>query len=304
MISNKDLIGEVFISYSSLDKSFVRKLTTRIQKEGYSVWVDEHKLIVGDPLANKISIALKDSKIILVIISSASLKSKWLKYELNNATEMMIQGKARLIPVVIEDVSLLPEVQGILYADFRRSFKYGIKSIFTALQYEINKNLVNCSFWRQADILIETVFGSTSYASTMGEYESKNYTIVTRPIPFENEEDTEICYESISSYRTPAEPLSENWIEEFKKSKSELPPTFYIILSERPIDFAIDENCLLDNRIKLKKSIFYKEYGQYYIFIDFSQVENREQRIEILQKALTYIDAKIDKYIYLTKQSS
>jgi len=44
----KHLLGEIFISHSSLDKPFVRRLARRIEKSGFSVWLDEKELIAGE----------------------------------------------------------------------------------------------------------------------------------------------------------------------------------------------------------------------------------------------------------------
>ena len=49
----KHLLGKVFISHSSLDKPFVRRLTRRLEKEGFRVWLDERELVAGDSLGKK-----------------------------------------------------------------------------------------------------------------------------------------------------------------------------------------------------------------------------------------------------------
>ena len=88
---DQSLPGQVFLSHSSVDKSFVRKLTHRIEKEGFRVWLDEKKLIAGDPLGKTISEALDRASVVLVVVSKASVKSRWLSFELNKATERMVK---------------------------------------------------------------------------------------------------------------------------------------------------------------------------------------------------------------------
>lgn len=129
-------LGKVFVSHSSLDKRFVRRLVKRLADEGFETWLDEKELRAGDALGAEIAKALSQARVVLVVVSSASVKSKWLRYELNLATGRMVKGECRLIPVVIGDVEPPPEVAGLLYADFRSKFSLGWRGMVTALQYE------------------------------------------------------------------------------------------------------------------------------------------------------------------------
>jgi hypothetical protein len=79
------LLGEIFLSHSSVDKTFVRQLTQRIENEGFRVWLDERALVAGDPLAKKISEAVDSANVILVVVSEVSIQSRWLSFELNKA---------------------------------------------------------------------------------------------------------------------------------------------------------------------------------------------------------------------------
>jgi hypothetical protein len=169
---HQSLPGEVFLSHSSVDKSFVRKLTRRIEKEGFRVWLDEKKLIAGDVLGKTISEALDRASVVLVVVSKASVKSRWLSFELNKATERMVKGECRVIPVVIEKIELPAEVKGLMFADFTSSFKFGFKAVLTALQHEARAKV---SSWRRFDSAVTEVFGGISYVSISGEFESIDF---------------------------------------------------------------------------------------------------------------------------------
>jgi hypothetical protein len=52
-------------------------------------------------------------RVILVVVSKASVASKWLRYELNVATDRMIKGECRVIPVVIDETPLPAELAKI-----------------------------------------------------------------------------------------------------------------------------------------------------------------------------------------------
>ena len=46
---------KIFLSHSSKDKEFVRKLADDLKTYGLSVWFDEWEIKVGDSITNKIS---------------------------------------------------------------------------------------------------------------------------------------------------------------------------------------------------------------------------------------------------------
>jgi hypothetical protein len=68
-------LGKVFISHTSADKPFVRRLAARLKKSHFHIWLDEHDLIAGDPLPQSIGKALQAAKVILVVVSKASVAS-------------------------------------------------------------------------------------------------------------------------------------------------------------------------------------------------------------------------------------
>ncbi|PEU28639.1 hypothetical protein CN532_11480 [Bacillus wiedmannii] len=49
----------VFLSHSSKDKFFVRKLAERLIHSGVEVWIDEAEIKIGDSLIEKISQGIK-----------------------------------------------------------------------------------------------------------------------------------------------------------------------------------------------------------------------------------------------------
>jgi hypothetical protein len=113
-------IGKVFLSHSSIDKPFVRRLAGRIRKAGFDVWLDELEVLPGDSIPARLAGALEGCRVVIVVISEESLKSKWLSYELNIAIERMVKGLCRVIPVLKDNVEPPPEIKGIAWADFER----------------------------------------------------------------------------------------------------------------------------------------------------------------------------------------
>ena len=75
-------ISTIFLSHSHDDKSFVRKFGRDIQQHGHYVWIDGAEMLVGDSLIRKIGEDIKNVDYVAAIISSASISSEWVKYEL------------------------------------------------------------------------------------------------------------------------------------------------------------------------------------------------------------------------------
>ena len=85
--------ARVFISHASQDKPFVRKLVQELEKHHLDVWFDEQEIKVGDSIVAKVSGGLKDSDYLVVVLSKASVASRWVQEELNAALMDQISGK-------------------------------------------------------------------------------------------------------------------------------------------------------------------------------------------------------------------
>jgi hypothetical protein len=81
----KDSKAHVFLSHSSKDKPFVRKLTEALKGHNLNVWLDEKELQVGDSIVGGVSQGLESADYLVVVLSKASVGSRWLQAELNAA---------------------------------------------------------------------------------------------------------------------------------------------------------------------------------------------------------------------------
>lgn len=289
MSIDKQLLGQIFISHSSVDKPFVRRLSRRLQQEGYQVWLDEHELIPGDRLATKVSEALDSSNVVLVVVSAAAVKSKWLAFELNKATERMIQGRCRVIPVVIEKVSLPPEVMGLLYADFTTSFKFGFKSVLTALQHEATRKVSSSGFRAQAEVAASRVFGGKSYIDVFSEYKELDYEGFILPYITEEGIKLVVVYKEVSEYLGERVPLSDRWWREYKNSMEQInDENLFLVLTQRPISFAMDRTSTESKRVKIKKFSSNLLDKRIAVFVDLSGLDSSEWNghIKVARKLL------------------
>lgn len=121
----KLLMSKIFLSHTSLDKPFVRKLAADLMKNGHSVWIDEAEIKIGESLIGKIREGLDSVDYVAVILSKASIQSEWVKKELEIASNREIKAKKVIVlPLIIEHVELPGFLEGKLYGDFSDESKY------------------------------------------------------------------------------------------------------------------------------------------------------------------------------------
>ncbi|XP_059164110.1 toll-like receptor 4 [Physella acuta] len=98
---------DVFLSYSSLDESFVlNTLNKELQSRGLKLHVHGRDFATGNWIAANIVTAVKESRKTLVILTRHLLASKWCNYELQIANmESIDRGRPTLVFLLKESIS-------------------------------------------------------------------------------------------------------------------------------------------------------------------------------------------------------
>ena len=112
-------MADLFLSHSSKDKPFARKLAERLAKAGADVWLDEAELQVGDSLLQKLALAIHEVDFVTVVISTNSVDSDWVNKELQLAMARELAGNKKVVhPILIDGAPLPYFLADKLYADF------------------------------------------------------------------------------------------------------------------------------------------------------------------------------------------
>jgi hypothetical protein len=93
-----------FISYSSFDESFARRLHGDLQARGVRCWFAPHDLEIGDRIRPTIerSIHLHDK--LLLVLSKHSIESNWVESEVETAFEReRLEQRDVLMPIRLDD---------------------------------------------------------------------------------------------------------------------------------------------------------------------------------------------------------
>ncbi|MGO8716687.1 MAG: toll/interleukin-1 receptor domain-containing protein [Smithella sp.] len=118
----------LFISHSSADKPFARKLIAELSKDNsLKFWIDEKELSAGDDIQKSITSSLHESDYLLIVISEKSTKSNWVNFEISQF--MSIAGGKNIIPLVIGKGHSFPEpidnlIRRLKYLDFSDEIKW------------------------------------------------------------------------------------------------------------------------------------------------------------------------------------
>ena len=118
----------IFISHSSKDKRLVREIAGYLRRCHWTVWMDEAEIEGGEAWRRSLMQALEDSWIVLLVVSHASMTSKWVMREIDAADRL---GR-KVIPIALENVP---------YADDLRLTLSGVQRIEAA-------NINDADQWR------------------------------------------------------------------------------------------------------------------------------------------------------------
>jgi uncharacterized protein YjbI with pentapeptide repeats len=93
-----------FISYSSKDVDFAKRIHSDLQDGGVRCWFAPEDMKIGDRIRDTIETAIRLRDKLLVILSATSVASEWVEDEVEKAMEEETRhGKTVLFPVRIDD---------------------------------------------------------------------------------------------------------------------------------------------------------------------------------------------------------
>lgn len=108
-----------FLSHTSADKPFVRRLASDLDNQGIRCWIDEAEIKVGESLIEKIRNGLDAVDYVLVILSPAAVASRWVQREVDVAMNQEIAGtRLKVLPLMYSRCDPPGFLLGKLYADF------------------------------------------------------------------------------------------------------------------------------------------------------------------------------------------
>ena len=130
---------DIYISYSHKSKEFVRRLSSDLRENEFSVWIDEDIISAGEKWSDKITETIEQSDIVLVVLSKDSLTSSFQSSELAYAIASQRKKlNKKVIPLLLDKAAELPFfLKDVVYIDFSENEKY--KERFVLLLQALSK---------------------------------------------------------------------------------------------------------------------------------------------------------------------
>jgi hypothetical protein len=135
---------KLFLSHSSKDKEFVRKLGGDLKELGFDVWFDEWDIKVGDCIVQKMEEGITDSNYLIIVLTPESVRSGWVEREWRAIFwEEVNQKRVKVLPILLKKCEIPPLISTKKYADFRESYDVGFASLIQALKPKSNSLSTN-----------------------------------------------------------------------------------------------------------------------------------------------------------------
>lgn len=115
-----------FICHASEDKErFVLPFATKLREKGLDIWLDKWEMFPGDSLVDKVfEEGIKNASTIIIVISKNSQAKPWVKEEINAAFVKRIEGKTKIIPVLIDDCEIPECLKSTFYSKINPEDNY------------------------------------------------------------------------------------------------------------------------------------------------------------------------------------
>ncbi|HLO32068.1 MAG TPA: TIR domain-containing protein [Anaerolineales bacterium] len=120
--TDEPTIPSVFISYSHEDAQFANKLKGDLRRNGISVWIDERLKPAEETWLDQLTIAIREQRYFLFLMSERSISSEYCQWELNMAQSF----ERNIIPILLEKIDLPPSLAPLQYIDFSSDARKGL----------------------------------------------------------------------------------------------------------------------------------------------------------------------------------
>ena len=124
---------DVFLCYSSHDKTVVRALAERMKQDGLRVWFDEWEIRFGDSIPSRIEIGLESAKILILCMSAHAFGSDWAQLESQSFRfRDPLNKNRRFIPVRLDDAPIMGSLAQFKYVDWQQPTDQQYDSLLAA----------------------------------------------------------------------------------------------------------------------------------------------------------------------------
>jgi hypothetical protein len=123
----------VFVSHAAdADLDQRERLVSDLRAAGVDVWMSPASIRPGESFAAAIDRGLESSEYFLVLLSPASLASRWVQTEVNAAIDRAVRDEIQMLPVVVSPVAVPPLLSTFQQIDLT-DYAQGLSALGQAL---------------------------------------------------------------------------------------------------------------------------------------------------------------------------
>ena len=157
-----------FLSYAHEDKDFAERIANELLKARIDAQIDQWEIKAGDPLIQKIFVeGIPKCDFFLILLSDASVRSDWVREELDLAMIKKIEGETRIIPLIKEKCEIPHPLRTLLWVDLSADFDAGIRKVVKSI-YDVSEKPPLGTIPEYITELKNSVGGLSQVASTVG----------------------------------------------------------------------------------------------------------------------------------------
>lgn len=192
----------IFISHSSEDKEFARKLASDLRDRDFEVWFDDIEIRVGDSIPTEIEKGLSEADYVVIVLSPHAVASGWVEKEWQaKFVEEVRLGTTMLLPVLIENCEIPPLLKSKRFADFREDYETGLTQLTEGMvpiirESESTKKLESSS--QDYDAVSELLSKAQSQSSSLAQCLAEALTLAVRT---GNKELEDFCRVELSGWQ-------------------------------------------------------------------------------------------------------
>jgi tetratricopeptide (TPR) repeat protein len=112
---------DVFLSYARADAAQVHRLAENLHHAGLKVFLDEWEIAPGDILVHQLDRGILNSLNGILAVTPTALARPWVQNEYAAMMTRAVEGKQRLIAVLLADTDMPPLLASRVYVDLRRA---------------------------------------------------------------------------------------------------------------------------------------------------------------------------------------
>lgn len=127
--------ASIFLSHSTHDDAFVRRLAEDLLRHGIRAWVDDAEIRAGESLFDRIESALHEMDYLGVVLSERSVTSEWVGREITmRLTRDLAERGAAVIPIILDDCDVKLALRTLPSVDFRGGYDEALMRLVQLLK--------------------------------------------------------------------------------------------------------------------------------------------------------------------------